>query len=582
VLVVIDTLRRDHLASYGYARDTAPGLRRLGEQGAVFDGVSVTSWTKPAVASILTGLHPLRHGALLEDGLPGEAVTLAERLREQGFHTLGISSNAHITAAFGFDQGFDELVALMPDFDSGASPRPADVNRELLARLDRLQPPFFLYLHYLDPHAPYEPETAWDGSPLPERLVARGALRGVDLAQRSFRPRDPALVRDAVDLYDGEIRGVDDHLAAALEALAARGLDRRTLTIVTADHGEEFEEHGRMGHGKTLHAESVNVPLILHAPGSVPAGSGGGVASVLDVVPTALALLGAPEGETRLDGESLVPRIRGAAPPGDRELLLHLDLREVGRLGALALQRGDEKLILSRSPYARQLHDLGADPGEERDLAAEHPERVAELGRRLAERYAERHAGALPRAEARVDAHVREALAALGYVGSGGEAGPDAAPLPETVRPTDPRRSGALGWESAGPEAACLEPAGPGAVGQLLEGWLGPEQGGRWTEPVAGLTLGRPGPGPLRLRLEGVNPTPAPLRIRLGVEDGDPRDAEARPGPFELELAVGAPDDRDPLAIRLERLPPLVPGRVGSRGREGVGVFLTRVCLLSG
>jgi arylsulfatase A-like enzyme len=88
VLVVIDTLRRDHLASYGYARDTAPGLRRLGEAGAVFDGVSVTSWTKPAVASILTGLHPLRHGALLEDALPAAAETLAERLRARGYATL--------------------------------------------------------------------------------------------------------------------------------------------------------------------------------------------------------------------------------------------------------------------------------------------------------------------------------------------------------------------------------------------------------------------------------------------------------------------------------------------------------------
>jgi hypothetical protein len=336
-----------------------------------------------------------------------------------------------------------------------------------------------------------------------------------------------------------------------------------------------------MGHGKTLHAESVDVPLILHAPGVIEPGSGGGVASVLDVMPTALALLGVPAGETRLDGASLVPRLGGEAGAGGRELLLHLDLREVGRLGALALQRGDEKLVLSRHPYARRLHDLNLDPEEQRDLAAEHPERVAALGRRLAERYAERRQDPLPRAAVRVEADVREALAALGYVGGDEDAALDAAPLPERVGPTDPAAGGALGWEPAGIASACLEPATRDAVQQLLEGWLGPEQGGRWTEPVAGLTLGRPGAGPRWLRLEGVNPTNVPVRMRLTVGAGAPIDAEAPPGRFELELAVATQDDRDPIEVRLERLPPVVPGRVGGQGREGVGVFVTRLCLLS-
>jgi len=583
LLIVVDTLRRDHLPMYGYARNTAPELSRLAEQGAAFDGLSTSSWTKPSVASILTGLHPLRHQAVLADALPDSALTLAEALDAQGFQTLAITSNAHISPTFGFGQGFDDFEALMKEFDSGTLPRPRDVSDALMDRIDAIRPPFFLYLHYLDPHAPYEPDTAWDGEPLPERLLARVPMRGVDMQHRRFLERDPEFLRDAVDLYDGEIRGVDADIGLVLAELRARGLMDGTLTVVTADHGEEFEEHGRMGHGKALYGEGVRVPLLFHGPGVAP-GLRGGRASVLDVAPTALELLGFP-GQAA-DGVSHAAALRDGKPHPDpsREFLLFLDLREVGRMGSLALQEGNDKLVLSRFPHAKQLFDLSADPGELHDGFAD-PGRAAtreRLADNLARRYDALIAQALPRAEVAVDDSVTRALEALGYLGHVEDAPAFDRPLPESVRPTDPDPAGLLGWEPTAPEAACLETAAPDAVGRLLSGWMGVEYGGRWTEPLATVALARPGDDVSALELSGINPQADDQRIRVSVGE-TVRDLALPPGRFQIRAALAdATSGENPLKVRIERLPPLIPGRVTPDGREGLGVFLTGFCLSGG
>ncbi len=577
VVIVVDTLRRDHLPFYGYGRDTAPVLGRLAAEGAVFDGLSTTSWTKPAVASILTGLHPVRHKALLDDALPDAATTLAERLGEQGYSTLGISSNAHVTASFGFEQGFDELVPLMRDFESGESPRPDDVNRALAERLDALQPPYLLYLHYLDPHAPYDPETAWDGSRLDPRLSSVAPIRGVDLRQRLFIERPPQLVRDAIDLYDGEIRGVDRAIGEALALLTARGLLKSTLTIVTADHGEEFEEHGRMGHGKTLYGESVQIPLLVHAPGVVKAGLRGGLASVMDIVPTAAVLLGLEIDDRDFDGRSLADVARGAIEEAPRPLLLNLDLREVGALGSLALQRGRDKLVLSRYPYAKELF-LGDGTDAENQISA--PAAAGALGtltNAAAARFNELSGKGLDRAAAAPSDDVRAALAALGYAGAASEDSAVLADLPDRLRPADNEADGLLGWEPDGGEARCVATAAPESIHQLLAGWQGIEHGGRWSEPVATLALARP-QGAVELRLDGINPLDHMVRARLAA-GGAPLDVTLQPGRFNVATSIETGDE-SPLLVRIQRLPPLVPARVEG-GREGLGLFLTKLCLSS-
>ena len=454
VLIVVDTLRQDHLKAYGYHRETAPTLSRLASEGVLWDGVSPTSWTKPAVASIFTGLHPVRHQAFDSlDRLPDEARTLAERLSRRGYRTLGIAANGWLTRTAGFAQGFDEYYSMVDDLKRSRFSTGEEVNSELLPRLKGLQPPFFLFVHYLDPHAPYDPVRDHRGWPLLGRLAARkGGVSIQELRMSEFVERPPQLVEDAIDLYDAEIRQVDDAIGDLLGELRRLGLMDGTLTVVTSDHGEEMQEHGRMGHGQTLYEEVVRVPLVLHGPGNLPAGLRLGSASLLDVAPTILELLRetVPPGE--LDGVSLaggmVPADAAASTASphlaERELLLHLDLDIGGH--ALAL-RGDRlKLVLSQKPFRKELFDHRQDPREQASQltgpagAASMPA----LAERLADRYNELSGRTLPRAT-NVAPEKLEAMAALGYVGAGRSVSIRRV-IPDRIRPADPLPDGSLGW----------------------------------------------------------------------------------------------------------------------------------------
>lgn len=342
VIVVVDTLRQDHLATYGYARDTAPFLDDLARAGVTLDGLSPSSWTKPATASILTGLHPVTHQAIArQDGLRDRAVTLAEVLRREGYRTLAVSANGWVSPTFGFDQGFDEFL-----LREGVNIRARELNQELLPRVLGLAEPFFVYVHYIDPHAPYAPTTDWRGGRLP---VSLSPVLPTDLASTQVLVRPPELMRRAVDLYDGEIRGADAGLAELVEALRGRGLLDRTLLVVTSDHGEEFEEHGRTSHGQTLYEEVLRVPMIFHGPG-LHVGSRLGAASLIDIVPTLVDLVGIPPWRRRLraDEVSLAAALTsGRMGQSGRGFVGHLDFIDGVSLSYTA---GDHAPLSPREP----------------------------------------------------------------------------------------------------------------------------------------------------------------------------------------------------------------------------------------
>jgi arylsulfatase A-like enzyme len=568
VLIVIDTLRQDHLAAYGYERETAPALSRLAAEGAVLQGLSPTSWTRPATASLLTGLHPLRHQALNDaEALDGGATTLAESMRAHGYQTVGVSGTPQVSEEVGLGQGFQSFVLQLPR-RGGAGPSNAQLlNQRLAAVLPTLRAPFFLYLHYVDPHSPYSPPTAWDGSPLPGRLAARAGL-GPEAWDPSHRQaRDPQLVRDMVDLYDGEIREADRRIADVLAALDARGLLKGTLTLVTADHGEEFEDHGRLSHGFTLYEEMVRVPLIVHAPDLV-ARARHGPASLLDVVPTVLGLLGLPVPAT--DGRDLSAPLRAGRPDGtSRSFLLHLDLRE---MVGLALREGDRKLILARHPHAQELYDLAADPREAVDRYAASSGEVAALSRRLFAAHNALAASPLPRRLAALSAEQREALAAAGYVG-GDIAGTRG--IPEHLSPP---ASDLLAWDDPATLRACLSLASREGERQLRHGWYPPEAQGRWSEPSAALALGWPSaPGDAVLEVRGINYEDRPQSFRLAP--GSEGVERVPPGPFTITRPVSRGGDGAPLLVRFRRDPGYVPATRGLADHRTLGVFVTSACL---
>ncbi len=326
ILVTIDTLRADHLGCYGYERPTSPFLDSVANEGALFlDPVSAAAWTKPATGTILTGLYPSRHGALYHGSslrLPEGKTTLAEAFRNQGFATAGFVTNPNIKKVFDFDRGFDEffdspvedtvtLAAIRSSYFGGIlmdlmrhqfnwkyENDVLRMNRHIVPWLrENKDQRFFLYLHYIDPHIPYSPPKAYR-----EDFAQDHGLKLFNERKRLV----------AQDLYDGEIRYTDDGLRALVDELKALDLWENSLFAVTSDHGEEFFEHGVLGHGFSLYQGVVQVPLIARGPGVKPGTKVQGPVQIVDLGATLLDLAGLGISELG-DGTSFAGLARGEA-----------------------------------------------------------------------------------------------------------------------------------------------------------------------------------------------------------------------------------------------------------------------------
>jgi choline-sulfatase len=410
IFILIDTLRADHLGSYGYERDTSPIMDFLASTGVRFAHVEAqSSWTKSSMASLWTGFYPRRIGITrYMDGLAPELVMPAERFREAGFQTGGIYRNGWVENNFGFDRGFDLYVKPHPSRTPARFERKGPSGARILGT-DRdatdsamefirthAHERFFLYIHYMDVHQYlYAEESALFGSE----------------------------IRDA---YDNAIHWTDRNVNAVLGTLERQGLFDKTLVVIASDHGEGFYEHGLEGHARTLYREVTETPLILILPFRLEPGIvvEEPVQNV-DIFPTVFDLLGMeplPEG----DGRSLVPLILAAggheaAVDGlwGRARFSELDL-SWGRSRSepdemVAVVDGDYRLIHRvRRPEGVELYDRNADPKEQRNVARRRPERVAELSRKV-EGYLSAEAAVIaPQIE--LDEMRRNQLRALGYV----------------------------------------------------------------------------------------------------------------------------------------------------------------------
>ena len=295
LVIVVDTLRADHLPVYGYARNTSPNLARIAQQGVTFDNaIAATSWTLPSHASMITGRYPHEHGAETEKSvLNGRLPVVGEYFENLGYRTGAFSANtSYFTRGQGFGRGFIHFEDFASTFTQGilgARYAPAlmgfaqrfhrtwrttdrrtaeDINERALRWIDRSNGsrPFFVFLNYLDVHGPYKPAARYG-----ESFLRPGHTGGRRL-MRLILKLPPEELRDEVDSYDDCIRYVDVQLAKLLQELQRRGLDKDTVVVITSDHGEAFDEHGFLQHGNALYREVIHVPLIVWAPGYVPAG----------------------------------------------------------------------------------------------------------------------------------------------------------------------------------------------------------------------------------------------------------------------------------------------------------------------
>ena len=395
LLVSIDTLRADHLGCYGYAAAQTPRLDALARSGLRFtQATTVAPLTLPAHASLMTGTFPAWHGVRDNGGfyLGDEQVTLAETLRDKGYRTGGFVGAFVLDGRWGIGQGFQRF---FDDFDLdkfGSAPgmdavqRPgAEVVDEALKWLGaEHERPFFAWVHLYDPHAPYE-------------------------APEPFRSRFP---RTVIGAYDAEIATSDALVGRLLDALRDDGRLGQTLVVVSGDHGEMLGEHGEQTHGFFIYDAAVHIPLIMAGPG-LPAREVREQVRIVDVMPTALALLGVPAPGT-VQGVSLLPLARGER----LGLVAHSESwyprYHYGWSELSSVQDGRYKYIRAPRP---ELYDLASDPGELQDLSAGEAARLSSLDQALTALVARTTSAAAAKGPQAVDADTAERLAALGYVG---------------------------------------------------------------------------------------------------------------------------------------------------------------------
>lgn len=416
LLISVDTLRPDLLGAYGYERSTSPAIDALAEEGVLFEDVmSPSPWTLPAHASLLTGVYPSRHGMKGHEArLPARLDTLASVLGDRGFRTAAVVNSHYVSAKYGLDRGFQDFHYVREAIGRVA---PSEVGERARAWLRvRAAEPFFLFLHYYDVHSDYA------SLPRYERRFVRpyeGPANGTTGQLLRYREGeielDPADARHLKDLYAAGIRQLDDGLARLRRTLEEEGLLERTLVVLTSDHGEEFLEHGGVLHGRKQHVESVRIPLVLRGPGLPEGRRIPTPASLVDVMPTLLSLLGVSS-PPALDGRNLSPLFGDAPTEGLRGRFLfgEADHNNAEHDVTRAVRRGSFKLIYNRLSGRSELFDLAEDPGETRDVKAQQPEAARRL-RAVLGRFLERETLPGEKAPA-LTPDERERLEALGYL----------------------------------------------------------------------------------------------------------------------------------------------------------------------
>lgn len=444
-LITVDTLRADHLSSYGYARSTSPRLDRLASESTLFEH-AIAQWPKtgPSFASLFTGRYPsstgLTHRAALR--LPDSYLTLPELFQRASYATVAVVSNAVLSAELGWNQGFDEYLETWKGIDL-ATDDPVEYRRGVIApRVNELAlpvlrrharaPKLFVWLHYSDPHAPYTLPSGFGNPFLGDSLDRDDSTVGQALAP-SRALGDERRLGFYVAHYDANILVADRYIGEALQQIEELGLLEDALVIFTSDHGEglgehdEYFEHGRVPYNTTLH-----VPLLIRRPG----GAGGNrrlthPVELVDLYPTLRDLLAADEGVPGFEGDSLRPlletseEIPPAAASRYRYAFSEAGGGNVAWRHYRSVQTPDWKLVFHpeverrqrRLPASLELYHLATDPLEEQNLAGSHERQFQELWQALSDWMLRRASpGESPQeAEIYSDETVR-ALRALGYL----------------------------------------------------------------------------------------------------------------------------------------------------------------------
>jgi len=417
VVVLVDTLRADHMSLYGYPRQTTTNVDLIANQGVVFDNaVATASWTLPSHASLLTGRYPHEHKAEIDAPLDARYATLSEVMRDRGYRTGGFSANLfYFTRRGGFDRGFlhfdDYFYSLgdmfyrtlwgrifnryIPDRlgweEWPQGKRAEDVNHEMLRWVDNdPRKPFFAFLNYFDVHTPYNPPPAYRSKFATATKSPSSADNWPPVSQEDLNILsnvDPYLYRvlmspqgfqQAIDAYDGSIAYVDDQIGTLFSELRRRGLDKNTIVIITSDHGEELRDHGMVHHRNALYRDLIRVPLVYWGPGRIPGGMRiSRPISAASLPATVLNLIG-DEGRSTFPVPSVTqlwqhPDVDPAWPDPISELhrYIYQPHHYPAYYGWLKTIVGPRWQLIVSEKRPAELYDWKADPQERHDLASD-------------------------------------------------------------------------------------------------------------------------------------------------------------------------------------------------------------------
>lgn len=419
VLFMIDTLRADRLGVYGYDKPTSPHIDALAEESVLFTRADAAApWTLPSIISMMTSRHPAEHGVVVEGPrIPEDQPVLAEQLMALGYDTVSYYANEYAGRSSGMTRGFDQA-ELVRYTDK------EKVEEYLDSRTGT--DPFFLYIHNVEPHNPFDLQVSQDylepfgevGFPDRLRMLElyskfRAATRakqqeGKDTtAEQAAMLEELQAMKDATidPLYDASVRLADARAGEVIQALRDAGEWDNTLFILLSDHGEEMGEHDGWQHDQSVYPELVHVPFLIRFPGGAFAGQQRPEpVTLVDLIPTVLDWLGAPEPADGYSGVSLLPAITGGDDSGER-------LVDMGRFTAQRInlkkyyrpfkeQRGDINIVFHEGPWKAiwnvepntiELYHVPDDPDNMNNVAGDHPERVTRFRAAFEEHFGPLH-----------------------------------------------------------------------------------------------------------------------------------------------------------------------------------------------
>jgi arylsulfatase A-like enzyme len=392
LLISIDTLRADHVHSYGYPIETTPRLDQLAAEGARFTrALSNSPWTLPAHVTMLTGqevgVHNVRYS---KNALADSALTITEVMKEQGYATFGVGSAPYLKARYGYAQGFDSYDDDLAQVSYKASHESVTagkaVNKTLRAIKQRRGENWFGFLHIWDVHYDYIPPAPYDKKFADPDYDGNFRMLKWEKNKKFRVGMDPDDFAFVISQYDGEIAWVDSQLGRLFDRLKEMGLYENTAIIVTADHGEEFLDHGQKGHGHSLFDELVRVPMIIKAP-NVPVGRVVDCpAGLVDLFMTIAGWSKAPHVAYKGPGKDLTAMIAGDACNTDRPLFAETKMSNIDKLNAY--KRGYEMMVeidgykyhnRVTKPLRELLFNIHEDPLEQKSLLDQEPKRREDM-----------------------------------------------------------------------------------------------------------------------------------------------------------------------------------------------------------